>query len=259
MAKNDTFWKFAKKCTDKIHGWLSDKENRSLYDAAKNCVGKGVIIEIGSWKGRSTICLALGSKSGLGTKVYAIDPHTGSPDLQREGEIIWTYDEFLQNIKRARVENIVMPVVDTAENAVVGWKLPIELIFIDANYHSYELTKKNVLEWSEYLVDGGVLALNNVAPSFSAILQNKPLHGLPAPRKVASQFIFRSGNFKNFRLAGCVAYAEKCHQNTFLDKLNGELMEQKVNLLFMAHGIYLQLTRLPQPIKSFFKKILFFR
>ena len=34
---------------------VSDKEGEFLYNMAKNCTGKGVIVEIGSWMGRSTI------------------------------------------------------------------------------------------------------------------------------------------------------------------------------------------------------------
>ncbi len=59
-----------------IKGWLKDKEGQLLYDLAKNCTGKGVIVEIGSWKGKSTTWLAHGSKEGNKVRVYAIDPHT---------------------------------------------------------------------------------------------------------------------------------------------------------------------------------------
>ncbi|WP_455277747.1 hypothetical protein [[Eubacterium] cellulosolvens] len=53
-----------KKLTDKVEGWLTDKEGELLYKLAKQCTGKGVIVEIGSWKGKSTIWLGMGSKNG---------------------------------------------------------------------------------------------------------------------------------------------------------------------------------------------------
>jgi hypothetical protein len=53
-----------KKLVFKINGWLTDKEGELLYNLAKNCTGKGVIVEIGSWKGKSTIWLGKGSKAG---------------------------------------------------------------------------------------------------------------------------------------------------------------------------------------------------
>jgi predicted O-methyltransferase YrrM len=68
-----------------IQGFLKLEEISLLYDVARRCVDKGVIIEIGSWKGKSTICLALGSKDGPRVKVYSIDPHTGF----RTQEKVW--------------------------------------------------------------------------------------------------------------------------------------------------------------------------
>jgi len=71
-----------KKIADKINGHLSDKEGEFLYSTAKKCLGKGAIVEIGCWKGKSTVYLASGSKAGNNIKVYAIDPHQGTKDHQ---------------------------------------------------------------------------------------------------------------------------------------------------------------------------------
>ena len=46
-----------------IPGWLADNEGIFLYNAAKSCT-KGEIVEIGSWKGKSTVWLAEGSQKG---------------------------------------------------------------------------------------------------------------------------------------------------------------------------------------------------
>jgi len=75
-----------KKFVEKVDGWLLDIEGELLYDLAKNCKGNGVIVEIGSWTGKSTIWLGKGSKAGNKVKVYAIDPHTGSSE-QKNGII----------------------------------------------------------------------------------------------------------------------------------------------------------------------------
>ena len=39
-----------------VPGWLTDEEGEALYGLARACTGTGVIVEIGSWKGKSTIC-----------------------------------------------------------------------------------------------------------------------------------------------------------------------------------------------------------
>ena len=60
-----------------IHA-VSVKEGKFLYRLAKRSTIGGCIVEIGSWKGYSTIQLAKGSLAGYKKTVYAIDPHTGS-------------------------------------------------------------------------------------------------------------------------------------------------------------------------------------
>jgi len=59
-----------------VPGWLGDEEALALYELARGCTGRGAIVELGSWRGRSTICLALGSKDGSGVPVIAVDRHT---------------------------------------------------------------------------------------------------------------------------------------------------------------------------------------
>jgi len=87
------------KLTQKIDGWLTENEGRLLYRLAKNCRGHGAIVEIGSWKGRSTVWLGKGSMRGSRTKIYAIDPHIGSSEHQEENGEVWTFEEFKQNIR----------------------------------------------------------------------------------------------------------------------------------------------------------------
>src|ERR1700722_20931863 len=45
-----------------------------LYSLARD-VDAGVIVEVGSYRGRSTVALALGSRAGHGAPVFAIEPH----------------------------------------------------------------------------------------------------------------------------------------------------------------------------------------
>ena len=53
-------------------GWLTADEAQGLAALAANTDSSDVIVEIGSYRGRSTIALALGSR---GASVFAVDPH----------------------------------------------------------------------------------------------------------------------------------------------------------------------------------------
>src|SRR5712692_7618908 len=95
----DTLWK--------IEGWLSEREAEFLYRTARGCSTSGVIVEIGSFKGKSTICLAKGSSAGGRVEVHAIDPHTGTleQNLWMAGRS--SLEDLNRNVKAAGVEDLV--------------------------------------------------------------------------------------------------------------------------------------------------------
>ena len=47
--------------SDRAKGWLSLGEQTLLYQMARQVAAGGIIVELGSWNGRSTIMLAAGS------------------------------------------------------------------------------------------------------------------------------------------------------------------------------------------------------
>src|SRR2546422_11389447 len=101
-----------------VEGWLYFNEAWALHEMVRNLGSREpavYVVEIGSWKGRSTIALALGVQArGAGT-VFAIDPHTGAPDGVTFGWIgshtaggpPVTVTEFQRNIAAAGVASLV--------------------------------------------------------------------------------------------------------------------------------------------------------
>ncbi len=226
-----------KEATDKIGGWLTDAQGEFLYNAAKNCKGKGVIVEIGAWKGKSAIWLAKGSKAGSNVKIYAIDPHTGSSGYKKRYGEVWTFEEFKENIKRANVEDIVVPVVKTSEDAARDWDgKPIELLWVDGE-HEYEMVKLDFDLWSPYLIEGGIIAFHDTIR-------------WPGPKRVAKDKIYNSHNFANVGFIGSLTYARKVRVNSLVERLRNRWV------LFLK-GVYesgLDL-RLPKPIEKLAKRI----
>ena len=149
---------------------------------AKSLNKNEIAVEIGSWKGKSTIWLAAGSKKGNRAMIYAVDTFTGSSEHQKPGKIIWNFDEFKLNIKKAGVDDIIRPIVNTSKKAAEEWKLPIKFLFIDGA-HEYEFVEKDFSLWSPYVVDGGIIAFHDTTPDLKAILKNWAIFGLPGPKK----------------------------------------------------------------------------
>lgn len=204
--------------TRDIEGWLTEKEGIFLYKMANKCTGRGVIVEIGSWKGKSTIWLSLGSKYGKHVKVYAIDPHTGSPE--HKGKInknIWTFEKFKENIRKAKVIRLVTPIVSTSEKAVRHWKKPIELLFIDGR-HEYEMVKKDFLVWYPYVIEKGIIAIHDTTACMTG--EN---FGWPGPRKVANTYMFNPLEICKAGIVDTITYAQKCKANTYKNRIQMRL------------------------------------
>ncbi len=221
-----------------IHS-ISNKEGEFLYNAAKNCKGIGVILEIGSWKGVSTIFLGKGSIRGNKIKVYSIDPHTGSSCHKEMYGDVWTFPEFKKNINRANIDKIILPIIKTSENAEKGWNLPIELLWIDGN-HEYGFVKMDFDKWSPYLVEGGIIAFHD---SFS----------FSGPKKVVIENVYKSKNFTNIGFRNSITFAQKISRNSFKNKLKNRyaLFLRYVYELFSKSKRYL-----PKSIKKIGKRIL---
>jgi predicted O-methyltransferase YrrM len=160
-----------------VPGWLSDEEAVALYELAKDCTGRGVIVEIGSFKGRSTICLGLGSQAGRGVPIYAVDPGHG-----------WKrFAEFDANIRRAGIERLVTPVAAASGDAYSAFTEPaIELLFIDGS-HRYDLVDLDFHLWTRKLIDGGMLAMHDTSAFF------------PGSCRVAEEQMYKGTGYRHVR------------------------------------------------------------
>src|SRR5207244_5994539 len=83
-------------------GYLSEREARFVMAAAALAPARGKNLEIGSFKGRSTVGIAYVTREiGLG-RVVAVDPHTSpsstDPDLRGQAT---SYDDFVTHSQKA--------------------------------------------------------------------------------------------------------------------------------------------------------------
>lgn len=208
---------------------ILDAEGKLLYKLASKCK-QGVIVEIGSWKGRSTIWLAKGARA----KVYTIDPHQGTGTHEYEA-CENTYDEFMRNIARAGVNDMVVPVVKTSEEAVKDWDKPVGLIFIDGD-HSYEAVKFDFDNWAPHLIEGGTIALHDTI-------------GYDGPRKVAVDNIFKSRDYVAMGVVGQVVCGRKVRKSNWVLARNIALLIYK----YVYDLAFRLATKLPQRMKEIIK------
>lgn len=218
-------------------GYLSEPEGRLLYRLAKDCSGKGSIVEIGCWKGRSTIWLANGSRAGNQGKVIAIDPHTSLPQMPQGN----SFAEFKGNLKAAKVSGFVKPVVQTSEKAASLFKTPVELVFIDGN-HEYEFVKRDFELWFPKLLEHGVMAFHDTNLALG-------------PKMVVKELVFHSNKFRNVGFVDSITFAEKVKQNSFWDRLRNRRVLLLKNFFTAVCNFHVRFG-IPRPLKQAGKRFI---
>jgi hypothetical protein len=151
-----------------VEGWMTDAQARRLWDGARRVGADGRIVEIGSFRGRSTIVLA--SAAADGVAVVAIDPHGGgdrgpnefTPDAQR-GEA--DHDTFHANLRRAGVDGRVRHVRRPSGDALGEVQGAIDLLYIDGA-HRYRFAKPDIELWGARVRPGGAMLIHD---SYSAV------------------------------------------------------------------------------------------
>jgi predicted O-methyltransferase YrrM len=216
-----------------VPGWLTDEEGEALYELAKQCTGRGAIVEIGSWKGKSTICLGLGSKAGSSVRIFAIDPHAD-----------YRFGDFKANVERAGVSELVTPIASLSQAAADDFHEPIELLFVDGS-HEEQLVREDFDKWVPKVVEGGWVAFHDT--TWTA-----------GPRRVVGQRIYRGAGFKDVRfVVGSMTVARRVARNTPADRLRARyVLAVKTAFWLASSALKKQRRLLPKPVERLGRRLL---
>lgn len=142
-----------------VTGAISLIQADTLRKAAA-AVTEGVIIEVGSFRGKSTAALSIGAKQGHNAPVYAIDPHEefdgpfggqfGAPDRREFFTTMLTVGGW----ENVRLVNL------SSEVIAPGWDKPVGLLWIDGD-HSYEGVRRDFECWAPHLLPGAPVILDD--------------------------------------------------------------------------------------------------
>jgi hypothetical protein len=182
--------------TRKVSGHLTEKEARFLGLLAACVPAKGTIVEIGSFKGRSTVMLAkVASHYGCGP-VVAIDPHN-SPILLDHGADpeASSYQDFLRHIHAAGVSGHVESHAAYSKEVSKSWNRPIRMLWIDGD-HSYRGAKNDLDGFFPHVMPLGVVAFHDA------------LNVFPGPIRVFVEDVLRSDRFGPAGFVQSIAWAQ---------------------------------------------------
>ncbi|HKV26363.1 MAG TPA: class I SAM-dependent methyltransferase [Candidatus Acidoferrum sp.] len=188
----DAAWSEARKIT----GYVAENEARFLGMLAACLPAEGRIVEIGSFKGRSTVMLGkIAAHYGVGP-VVAIDPHNSpillGTDAHPESS---SHQDFLNSLREAGISDSVDARAAYSTEVAKTWNQPIRLLWIDGD-HSYQGAKNDLEGFAPYLQAGGVVAIHDA------------LNVFPGPIRVFIEEILRSDRFGPAGFVHSIAWAQ---------------------------------------------------
>lgn len=170
-----------------VKGFLPEEEAAALRAAAATFARPaGVLVEIGSYCGKSTIHLGHVARRA-GATLVTVDHHRGS----EEHQIGWEYHDpelvdpdtgafdTLPSLRRALfaadLEDVVVPIVGRSSTVSAFWRTPVDLVFIDGG-HTAAAAQADYAGWSPWVRPGGALVIHDVFPD--------PADGGQAPYRI---------------------------------------------------------------------------
>jgi predicted O-methyltransferase YrrM len=179
-------------------GYLTEREARflALAAACSPVPPPAVILEIGSFKGKSTVGLAsVASRYGLG-QVVTVDPHTApsvtDPDLAGQAS---SWEDFRATLRAARLESAVEVHRTFSRDLARSWNRPIRVLWIDGD-HTYAGAKEDVDLFRRHLSDGAIVAMHDV------------LHSFEGPIRVFVEELLAADDFGPAGLCGSIGWAQ---------------------------------------------------
>lgn len=196
-----------------IDGWLTVDEAIALYELAKQVPEQSPrAVEIGSWQGKSTVCIAQGLRDKAGAQLICIDPFDASGDNESRD----TYGDrqngldpsggerggplrraFEDNLSHAAVRDLVDVRAGFSHEHADSVEQGIDLLFLDGD-HSYEAIRRDFEDWSPKIRPGGLLAMHDVV---------HPVH--EGPRRVVEECIANDPQWTEQRYVDSMFVARK--------------------------------------------------
>ena len=190
----DAAWQAARD----IPGFLTEAEARFLGMAAACAPRGGEVLEIGSFKGKSTVMLAkVAERYGHG-QITAIDPHNfNSPELadHRKAPGASSFDEFLSNLDATNVRDRVEVQRAFSGDVAAAWNRPIRFLWIDGD-HGYAGVKADFDGFARRVIPGGIVAFHDA------------LHEFSGPIRVFVEDVLGSDRYGAAGFVGSIAWAQ---------------------------------------------------
>jgi predicted O-methyltransferase YrrM len=159
---------------DATKGFLPPDEAQALYDVAVQMAPYGLLLEVGTYCGKSATWLGAAARDH-GGQVVTVDHHRGSEENQPGWEwhdpdlvdpavgVMDTLPSFRRTMHAAGLEDVVTAVVGKSATVARWWTTPLALLFIDGG-HAAEHCIADYSGWARFVQPDGLLAIHDVFP-----------------------------------------------------------------------------------------------
>lgn len=130
----------------------------------------GTIVEVGCWKGASTIFLALEAREKQ-VSVFCVDTWLGSSEHSNTNEVKERklFGVFLENM-RPVIDDISVLRISSVSASRVFEDGSLDAVFIDAD-HAYESVRQDILCWLPKVKSGGILAGHDYVSAYGGVIK----------------------------------------------------------------------------------------
>jgi len=150
-----------------VEGFLkSPKQEKWFFKAARQAPHNAVIVEIGSFKGRSTVSFGFGC-SGTQKHIYAIDLFEGDGADYGDGDF---QKIFQSNIDRCGLTNYITSIKKHSSIVASSWEKPIDILFIDGS-HEYQDVKNDFEAFYPHVKKNGIIAFHDIRGKWDGVIQ----------------------------------------------------------------------------------------
>ncbi|MCP1468913.1 glycosyltransferase involved in cell wall biosynthesis [Sphingobium sp. OAS761] len=148
----------------RISGGITVEEARFLHRMAAE-LRHGCIVEVGSFRGKSAVAMALGAQASAqagepATHLYCIEPHMPFTGIYAGTFGPEDRKEFYRAMLATGAYRTTSLVNLSSEDVADRWQRPVGMAFIDGD-HSYEGVKRDFDCWHRHILPGGLLIFDD--------------------------------------------------------------------------------------------------
>lgn len=138
-----------------VDGYTKESELAMLAHIAAEMPPEAVVVEVGAWKGRSTLAIASGLELVRDARLIAVDTFSGDPGWAEQPDPTEARQTFEGNTSSVAFLEIVQ--APSAEAAALVPDRSIDWVFIDA-LHDYKSVRSDIAAWAPKLRRGALMS-----------------------------------------------------------------------------------------------------